>query len=56
MTNHTTDQRPDQETAKRRDELLRRLLHTPPQPRPKRTRGKKKLTRTRAPRASAKKP
>jgi len=36
MPNDTTDQRTEQETAERRDELLRRLLHTPPQPRPKR--------------------
>jgi hypothetical protein len=46
---------PEAETVQRRDELLRRLLKTPPQPRPKRERGKKKPTRTRPSRASAKK-
>ena len=44
------------EGAQRRDALLLKLLRTPPQPRPKRERGKKKPTRTRASRASAKKP
>ena len=33
------DQFSEQETAQRRDKLLRRLLHTAPQPRPKRERG-----------------
>jgi len=37
----------------RRDELLLRLLKTPPQPRPKRERGKGKPTRNPASRASA---
>ncbi len=45
-----------EKATQRRDALLLKLLKTPPQPRPKRERGKKKPTRTRAPRASAKKP
>jgi hypothetical protein len=49
------DQLSEQETAQHRDKLLHRLLHTPPQPRPKRQRGKKKSTRTRASRASEEK-
>lgn len=36
----------------RRDALLLRLLKTPPQPRPKRERGEKDATRTRASHAS----
>ena len=51
-----TDQRGEQQTTQRRDELLRRLLNTPPQPRPKRERGKGKSTRSRGKRASGKKP
>ncbi len=52
----TADQQSEQETTQRRDELLRRLLNTPPQPRPKRERGKGKSIRTRGKRASAEKP
>jgi hypothetical protein len=37
--------------GQRRDKLLLRLLKTPPQPRPKRERDKKKPTRTSAKRA-----
>ena len=50
------EQYSEQETAQRRDKLLRRLLHTQPQPRPKRERGKGKSTRTRGKRASGEKP
>lgn len=39
----------------KRDRLLRRLLETPPQPRPKRDRGNGKPTQTGASRANAKK-
>jgi hypothetical protein len=41
---------------KRRDELLLRLLKTPPQPRPKRERGKGKPTQISPKRASGEKP
>jgi hypothetical protein len=47
------DQCYDQKAQQRRDKLLLRLLKAPPQPRPKRERGEKKPTRTRASRASA---
>jgi len=56
MTNDTKDQCSEQEAAAHRDELLNRLLHMPPQPRPKRDRGNDKPTQNRASRASAKKP
>ncbi len=50
MSDHQTDD--DQ----RRDKLLLRLLKTPPQPRPKRERGKeKKANRNRGDRASGEK-
>jgi hypothetical protein len=39
--------------GQRRDALLRRLLKTPPQPRPKRERGKEELTRKLAKSASS---
>ncbi len=42
----------EQETARRRDRILRRLLQAPPQPRPKRNRGSGKPTRNRGKRAS----
>ncbi len=40
------------EVAQRRDNLLLKLLKTPPQPRPKRERGKENATQTSAKRAS----
>jgi len=46
----------DQPNEIGRDEMLLRLLKTPPQQRPKRERGKQKPTRPRASRATSKKP
>jgi len=48
MTDDTKDQCSEQEAAAHRDELLNRLLHMPPQPRPKRDRGNDKPTQNRA--------
>ena len=42
MSSKMDNQHSEQETAVQRDQLLRRLLKTPPQPRPKRERGKTK--------------
>jgi hypothetical protein len=47
---------PNSDDEQRRDRLLLKLLKTPPQPRPKRERGKDKPTQFRAKRASAGKP
>ncbi|HIJ43372.1 MAG: hypothetical protein QF511_05130 [Rhodospirillales bacterium] len=55
MSDHAENEFGEKEAAQRRDELLLKLLKTPPRPRPKRNRGKKKPTQTRASRISAKK-
>ena len=43
----------EQETANRRDQLLRRLLHMPPQPGPKQEREKSKLLKREMPKRAS---